>query len=191
MKSRLMTTKSASIIFIWMSLFFMSMIMSTSAYAKSKGEIDASVTAAFSRFESEIPAAKSLLDSAKAVLVMPGVIKGGFWFGGQYGEGAVFVQGEKFDYYNMMSASFGFQFGAQKKDIFLLFMDDSAFRQFRAGEGWEVGVDGSVVIIDVGTEGSIDTTKTNQAVIGFVMGQKGLMIDVSLEGTKFNRISPE
>lgn len=167
---------------------FLCLMMPDCLHAKSKVEIDQSVSAALNRFRLEIPAAKSLLDDAKAILIIPGVVKGGFWLGGEYGEGAMLVNGKVFDYYNIVSASFGFQFGVQKKDIILLFMEDSSFRQFRAGEGWEIGVDGSVAVINVGTEGSIDTTKTNQPVIGFIMGQKGLMFDVSLEGTKFNRI---
>jgi len=37
----------------------------------------------------------------------------------------------------------------------------------------------------------VDTATTNQPIIAFVLGQKGLMYNLTLEGSKFNRIYPE
>ena len=158
------------------------------SYAKSAREIDASVDTALERFQTEVGGAKGLLKSAKGVLVFSKVIKGGIGIGGEYGEGALRVSGKTADYYNTISGSIGFQLGAQVKSVYLLFMQDGALKKFRQGDGWEVGVDGSVALVTLGANGAVDTTQTNQPILGFVLGQKGLMYNLTLEGSKFNKI---
>lgn len=158
------------------------------SYAKSAQEIDAGVDTALERFEREVPAAKSLLKEAKGVLILPKVIKGGIGIGGEYGEGALRIKGKTMEYYNTIGGSVGFQLGAQVKSVYLLFMQDYALKNFREGEGWEAGVDGSVALVTVGASGTFDTTQTNQPILGFVLGQKGLMYNLTLEGSKFNKI---
>jgi lipid-binding SYLF domain-containing protein len=88
----------------------------------------------------------------------------------------------------MVSGSIGYQIGAQQKDVILVFMNDEALRKFRGSENWQAGIDGTVALIKVGAEGSIDTTKIKQPIVGFVFGQKGLMAGISLEGCKFTRL---
>ena len=77
-------------------------------------EIDVSVDMAMEEFN-KVPGGKEFLAGGKGVLLLPHVIKAGFGFGGEYGEGALRVDGKSVDYYNIVSASFGFQFGAQGK----------------------------------------------------------------------------
>ena len=120
---------------------------------------------------------------------MPNVYKAGFGLGGQYGEGALRVGGKTVNYYNLVAGSFGFQLGAQKKSIVLLFMEDSALKKFRDSNGYKVGVDASVAVITVGAEGEIDSNTMNKPVVAFVIDQKGLMYDLSLEGAKFSKIA--
>jgi lipid-binding SYLF domain-containing protein len=50
-------------------------------------------------------------------------------------------------------------------------------------------VDGSVAIITVGVGGSIDTNKITSPVVGFIVDPKGLMYNLTLEGSKISRIS--
>lgn len=159
------------------------------SHAKSAREIDASVDTALERFYREVPGAQNLMKQARGVLVLPRVIKGGIGIGGEYGEGALRINGKTASYYNTIGGSVGFQLGAQVKSIYLLFMDDQALKNFRLSEGWKAGVDGSVALVSVGANGAVDTTQTNQPIIGFVLGQKGLMYNLTLEGSKFNRIS--
>lgn len=122
------------------------------------------------------------------MLVLPKVYKAGIGIGGEYGEGALLVGGKTVDYYNIISGSIGFQLGGQRKTIILAFLDDAALQQFRASSGWKVGADASVALVDVGAEGSIDSSTLNKPIVGFVIGQKGLMYDISLEGAKFNKL---
>lgn len=170
--------------------FLLSFIsFSPASYAKSAKEIDASVDTALERFQSEVSGAKDLLKKAKGILVLPKVIKAGIGIGGEYGEGALRIDGKTADYYNTVGGSVGFQLGGQVKSIYLLFMEDQALKDFRASEGWKAGVDGSVALIALGASGAVDTTQTNQPIMGFVLGQKGLMYNLTLEGSKFNKIA--
>jgi len=164
-------------------------ILPTSPYAADPKEIDAGVDVSLARFNKEVKGAKAFLDAAKGVLIIPKVIQGGFIVGGEYGEGALRIGGKTVNYYNVVSASFGYQIGAQMKDIILVFMDDAALKKFRESQNWQAGVDGTVALITVGAEGSIDTTKIKDPVVGFVFGQKGLMAGAMLEGSKFTKLN--
>jgi lipid-binding SYLF domain-containing protein len=123
------------------------------------------------------------------VLVFPTIVKAGFGFGGEYGEGAMRIGGKTTGYYNTVAASFGFQIGAQARSVIIMFMTPEALASFRRVDGWKVGVDGSVAIITIGAGGSIDTDKITSPVVGFVVDPKGLMYNLTLEGSKISRIS--
>lgn len=117
---------------LWQGLSFgilfltLSTVMAPAAHAKSAAEIDASVDTALKRLEWEVKGARSLVKGAKGILILPKVIKGGIGIGGEYGEGALRINGKTVDYYSTVGGSFGFQLGAQIKDIYLLFMEDAA-----------------------------------------------------------------
>jgi lipid-binding SYLF domain-containing protein len=121
--------------------------------------------------------------------VFPTIVKVGFGFGGEYGEGAMRIGGKTTGYYNTLAASFGFQIGAQARSVIIMFMTPEALASFRRVDGWKVGVDGSVAIITVGAGGSIDTDKITSPVVGFIVDPKGLMYNLTLEGSKISRIS--
>jgi lipid-binding SYLF domain-containing protein len=159
-----------------------------SAVAATAKEIDVSVDVALEKFEKDVDGAKKFLANAKGLLVFPTVIKAGVGFGGEYGEGALRINGKTVDYYSTMAGSFGLQFGAQAKTILLVFLDEDALTRFRKSEGWKVGVDGSVAVVTIGAGTSLDSSKLNQPIVGFVLDQKGLMYNLTLEGSKFTKI---
>jgi lipid-binding SYLF domain-containing protein len=156
--------------------------------AASAAAIDADVRATIDRFHSQIGGARELSDKSYGILVFPSVVKAGFGIGGEYGEGALMVRGQPTAYYNTVGASFGFQLGIQARSVIIMFMTPEALDQFRRSKGWKVGVDGSVAIVTVGVGGSIDTNKIVSPVIGFILDPKGLMYNLTLEGTKITRI---
>ena len=160
----------------------------TPALAKSAAEIDAEVNASISQFKKEVGAAEELMNKAAGVLVFPSVIKAGIGIGGEYGEGALRIGGKTADYYATAAGSFGLQLGAQAKTVVILFMTDSALKEFRGSDGWEAGVDGSVAVVQVGAGGSVDTTNIKDPIIGFIFGQKGLMYNLTLEGSKMTKL---
>jgi lipid-binding SYLF domain-containing protein len=169
-------------------LGFFLLVVSSTTYAKSAQEIDISVDAALNDFADKVRGGKEFLASAKGVLVFPGVLKAGFGIGGEYGEGALRIGGKTVDYYSTAAASFGFQLGAQSKRIVIVFMQADALKKFRASQGWEAGVDGSVALITLGVGGSIDTTNIKEPIIGFVFSNKGLMYNLTLEGSKYTKL---
>jgi lipid-binding SYLF domain-containing protein len=164
------------------------LLLTGTSEARTAQEIDASANAALDRFYKQVGGSRDLLQRAKGVLVLPGVIKAGIGVGGEYGEGALRVNGRTVAYYSIAAASIGLQLGAQKKDIIIVFLEESALNKFQVSQGWQVGVDGSVVLIDVGANASIDTSKINQPIVGFVVGQKGLMYNLTLEGSKISKL---
>ena len=128
-------------------------------------------------------------NKAAGILVFPSVVKAGFGFGGEYGEGLLLIHGRPAGYYNLISASFGFQLGVQERSVIIMFMTNDALAGFKRRAGWKVGVNGSVTIVTVGVGGSIDTDKIASPVIGFILDPKGLMYNLTLEGSKISRIS--
>ena len=163
-------------------------ILPVSSYAATANEIDAGVNASLDRFVKEVKGAQEFLDAAKGVLIMPGVIQGGLVIGAEYGEGALRIGGKTVAYYNVVSGSFGYQIGAQKKDIILVFMDDAVLEKFRNSENWRAGVDAKITVVNVGADESLNTMKFQQPVVGFVFDQKGLMDGATIEGSKFSKL---
>jgi lipid-binding SYLF domain-containing protein len=67
-------------------------------------------------------------------------------------------------------------------------MQEDALQKFRESKGWEAGVDGNVTLVNIGASGTIDTTTIKDPIVGFVFGNKGLMADLSLTGSKYTKI---
>jgi lipid-binding SYLF domain-containing protein len=159
------------------------------AWAGSAGEIDAGVNDTLARFTKEVGGAANFLKSAKGVLVFPHVYKAGIGIGGEYGEGALRIGGKTVDYYSTAAASIGFQLGGQVKSIIILFMQDEALKNFRHSEGWKVGVDGSVALVDIGAGKELSTQTIKDPIVGFIFDQKGLMYNLTLEGAKITKLN--
>jgi lipid-binding SYLF domain-containing protein len=155
-----------------------------------KAEIDRDANEALHSFVEQVPGARELAAKAAGILVFPSVVKAGFGIGGEYGEGILLNKDRVEGYYNIISASFGFQLGVQERTIIIMFMTQDALDGFDRRAGWKIGVDGSVAIITVGIGGAIDTDKIVSPVIGFILDPKGLMYNLTLEGTKISRIDP-
>ena len=110
------------------------------------------------------------------------------YVGGEYGEGALLVDGEIVDYYANAGASLGLQLGAQRKSLVMTFLTEEALHIFRNSEGWKAGVDGSVALLEWGVGGDVNTMDFQSPVVGFIFDNQGLMYNLSLEGTKFTRL---
>jgi lipid-binding SYLF domain-containing protein len=158
------------------------------AEATSAASLDEKVGATLREFHRQVRGTRELVANAAAVLVFPTVIKAGMGIGGEYGEGALLARGRSVEYYNTASASFGFQLGAQARSIIIVFLTEKALSDFQRIDGWKVGVDGSVALVNVGAGGSIDTNRIVSPIIGFIFDGKGLMYNLTLEGTKISRM---
>ncbi len=163
--------------------------LSVSLQAKTAGQIDHDADKALQQFSKEVKGALTFVNkNVKGILIFPSVVKAGVGIGGEYGEGVLRVGGKSVMYYSTASASIGLQFGLQEKSIIIAFMTEKALNDFRSKDGWEVGVDGSVALLHLGAGKSISTETINKPVIGFVFGNKGLMYNLTIEGSKFTKI---
>ena len=158
------------------------------SFAKTAKEIDASADAAMDRFYKNVKDAKEVVAKSKGMLVLANVKKGAFIVGAEYGQGAMRIGGKTVEYYSMGAGSVGAQIGGQSRDIIIAFMTSETLKKFRQSKGWEAGVDGGVTMINVGAGESAITAMANEPIVAFVIDAKGLMLDVSLKGAKFNKL---
>ena len=159
-----------------------------SAWAESAAVIDAKANDAIAVFKQDVNGADVFLSQAAGYLIFPRVLKVGVGFGAESGEGALRIGGSSVAYYRTTAGSFGLQLGAQAKSIVIAFMTKDALDKFRNSSGWKVGVDGSVALIDLGGGKTIDSHNIKDPVVGFIYGSKGLMFNLSLEGTKISKL---
>lgn len=161
---------------------------SASQNAAKRASIDANVDAALARLYSKVNGSRELLSKATGVLVFPTVFSAGFWVGGQYGTGALRVNGRTTGYYSTVAGSFGLQIGAQSKTLVFAFMNQQALDSFLSSQGWAAGADATVALVTVGANGNVDTSTATSPVEAFVVTNAGLMAGVSLEGVKVSRL---
>ena len=126
-----------------------------------------------------------------AVLVFPDIVKAGFGLGGQYGEGALRRNDATVGYYNITSASFGFQAGAQSYSQALFFMNEDALNYLDQSKGFELGADANVAVMNQGLNVDASSTTVQDPIVAFAFGQKGLMAGATVEGSKITRIRPK
>jgi len=158
------------------------------ALAADAKAIDAEVDLTLKEFADKVSGSDEFLKTAKGLLVFPAVYKAGFVFGAEYGNGALRIDGKTVDYYNIVSATWGLQIGAEKTALILMFMKDAPLEKFRKSLGFELGVDAGATLVTIGAKGSLDTTKTAEPILAFVFNQRGLMAGVTLEGSKFTKL---
>jgi lipid-binding SYLF domain-containing protein len=169
-------------------------VTSSPSAAATAAEIRSRAEQALTQLYNQDEAARQYGRQAKGILVFPNITKAGIGVGGSYGEGVLFVDGRPVDYYSIGSGSLGLTLGAQSFSQVIMFMTDEALRNFRASKGWEAGVDGSIVAIKEGaavkegTAASVGAAPSQDPVVGFILGQTGLMFDASFSGSKYTKI---
>jgi lipid-binding SYLF domain-containing protein len=161
------------------------------ARADDRETLIADARQALGRLQASDPRAKALAQRARAVLVFPSVVKAGFVFGGETGNGVLFTSGKPDGFYNMTGGSWGLQVGAQDFSYALYFMTERSLRYLHDSAGFAAGSLPSVVVVNKGAATSVDTTTALQDVYAFPFDQKGLMANLTLEGTKITPIHPK
>lgn len=165
------------------------LLLSSYSMAEPASVIEAKANEALKQFAKEVKGSEAFLAKTKGYLIFPSVVKAGFVVGGEYGEGVLRVNGETKGYYSIASASVGFQLGAQKTSYVIAFGSQSALDNFIKSDGWEAGVDGSIAVAKWGAGKDIGSISFEKPIYAFVFGAKGLMYNLSLEGTKFTKIN--
>jgi len=157
--------------------------------AKRKQQIDSGADSTMSRLYSNAPGSQDLVKKAQGVLVFPSVLQAGFIVGAQHGDGVLHIHSQPAGYYSLTSGSAGFQIGAQSKAVIFLFMTKDALTQLRNSNGWTAGVDASVSVLRVGSNGLVDLTQASSPVLAFILTNAGLMANLSLQGTKISPLN--
>lgn len=134
------------------------------------------------------PVARELSSRAKAILVFPNVVKAGLVFGGSYGEGVLLSNNKVVDYYNSFAGSWGLQAGAQSYGYAVFLITDKAVKYLADSHGWEIGVGPTLVVVTEGVAKNLSSSTLKDDAYAFIFDQKGLMLGVSIEGTKISRI---
>lgn len=134
------------------------------------------------------PTAAAIAKQSKAILIFPSIVKAGFIFGAAYGEGLMKQGGVIDGYYNSFTGSWGLQVGGQSYGYVVFLMNDKAIDYIHESKGWEIGVGPTVVIMDEGAAKNLSTSSLKDDAYAFIFDQSGLMIGISIEGTKISEI---
>lgn len=133
---------------------------------------------------------RAYVQNAYGVLIVPEMLKAGFFFGAEYGIGVFLVRDQTTGhwgqpaFYDLYGGSFGLQFGGQSSDVVFTIMNEGAVDkiltsdvkvQFGADAGMAVGRIGAGV-------GAGTTTHFGEDIYVFAKS-KGLYGGVSVDGT--------
>ena len=157
--------------------------------AATKSDIDNQVNKTLKEFFKTNPKYDGLANQAYGFLVFPSISKAGLIVGGEYGEGALLRESKVVDYYSTMSASIGLQIGSEVHTEIIMFMNKESFDKFQAGAGLSAGVEGGLAFLNKGEAKGYSTNSIDAAVLVFVYGNKGFMGNLSLEGSKFTKLT--
>ena len=163
-------------------------LTSGSAFAGSPEDLNKDSDQALHMLTSTNPTAADLAKKAKAVLIFPNLVKAGLIFGGAYGEGELKQDGKLDGYYNSITASFGWQAGAQSYGYVVFLMSDKAVRYIHETHGWEIGTGPTVVVVNEGVAKNLSSSTLKDDAYAFIFDQQGLMASLSIEGTKISHI---
>jgi lipid-binding SYLF domain-containing protein len=165
--------------------------ISSNANAATKEDLHRDAAQALQLLYKTNPVAVDLSKNAKAILIFPKIIKAGLVFGGSYGEGVLNEGPTVVGYYNSVSGSFGWQAGAETFGYVVFLMNDKALKYLRRSEGWEIGVGPTVVVVNEGIAKNLSSTTLKNDAYAFIFDQQGLMVSLSIEGTKITQIKRE
>jgi lipid-binding SYLF domain-containing protein len=138
--------------------------------------------------ETSEPRSRFFARHAYAVLVFPSILKAGFVFGGETGDGVLLEHGRPTGFFNLSGGSWGLQIGGQDFSYALFFMTPGSLRYLHQSRGFQVGTGPSVVVVNKGAGVEADTTTLTRDVYAFPFNQKGLMANLTLEGSKITRL---
>lgn len=156
--------------------------------AKEAAEIDANAKATLAKFKAETKGSEKVLANAKAVLVCPKITKGGFIVGVESGNCVMTSGAAKRLYYGTSALKAGLLAGIQSYSMILALNTPESVAKFTSEtREWEMGVDASVAVAKLDANGSLDTTNLKKDIVCFIFGGKGLMADVSFEGSRFKK----
>jgi lipid-binding SYLF domain-containing protein len=167
----------------------LSLLFATAVFAASPADLDSAAAQTLTAFYTDSTTHQQLAQKASGILIFPRITKGGVGVGAEHGQGILQVNGDTVAYYNLAGASVGATLGLAERSEIVLFMTPKALERFMQSKVWTVGVDADVAVVAKGAGGDYDTETLQKPILAFVFGEKGLIADVSLAGTKITRKS--
>jgi len=139
------------------------------------------------RKDREFGNARDLLKQAKGVMIVPSLVKGGFFFGGEGGEGVLLTRNGANDwshpaFYTLASASFGLQIGLEQSELVLFVMSDRGLNDFMADE-FKIGAQAGLAIVTLGSTAEASTTSNFKADIIVWSSATGAYAGLTLNGS--------
>lgn len=171
------------------------MLTASSFAASTKSDLQARIDAAKAVME-EIMGAQdrnipmNILQQATCVAVVPGLVKGAFVFGGQYGQGVVTCRtGHGWSapvFIRMAGGSWGLQIGGQSTDLVLVAVNQRGMQDLLKNK-FKIGGDASAAAGPVGRSGQASTDwKMNSELLSYSRN-KGLFAGIDLDGTSVSQ----
>jgi lipid-binding SYLF domain-containing protein len=173
----------------------LALLMTSTAFAASKEDLQNRIDSAkavldeiMSAGDKTIPS--NILRSATCVAIVPGMVKGAFVFGAQYGQGVVTCRtGHGWSapvFIRMAGGSFGFQIGGQSTDLLLVAMNDRGLQDLLKNK-FKIGGDASAAAGPVGRAGEASTDWKMNAELLSYSRNKGLFAGIDLDGTSVSQ----
>jgi lipid-binding SYLF domain-containing protein len=126
-----------------------------------------------------------LLNKAQCVVIIPGMKKGAFIVGGEFGKGFAMCRHEGTwtgpAAIKLTGGSFGFQIGGSSTDLVMLVMNQHGMNRLM-GDKFTIGADASAAAGPVGRTASADTDASLNAEILSWSRSKGAFAGISLDG---------
>jgi lipid-binding SYLF domain-containing protein len=177
------------------SLCLAFLLTSTANAASSREDLQSRVNAAkvvldqiMAAQDKTIPT--NIRRSATCVAIVPGMVKGAFVFGAQYGQGIVTCRtGHGWSapvFIRMAGGSFGFQIGGQSTDLILVAMNDRGLQDLLKNK-FKIGGDASAAAGPVGRAGQAATDWKMGAELLSYSRNKGLFAGIDLDGTSVSQ----
>ena len=163
--------------------------------ASSKDDLQARLESAKSVMEQIMSAEDhsipmNILQQATCVAVVPGMLKGAFIFGGQYGQGVVTCRtGHGWSgpvFIRMAGGSFGLQIGGQSTDLVLVAVNDKGLQDLLKSK-FKIGADASAAAGPVGRAGQASTDWKMNAELLSYSRNKGIFAGIDLDGTSVSQ----
>jgi len=136
--------------------------------------------------DQEFGNARSLLHRARAVLIVPQLVKGGFFFGGEGGSGVLLARTATGwsdpAFYTMASASFGLQIGLQSAEVVMLVMSEKGLNALMSDQ-FKIGADAGLTVVTLGSNAELATTAAARADIVAWASSSGAYAGITINGS--------
>lgn len=138
------------------------------------------------RKDKEFGNAKVLLKTARAVLIVPELFKGGFFLGGEGGTGVFMIrrggQWSEPAFYTLASASFGLQIGAELSELVLIIISDKGQKAFMSDQ-FKIGAEAGIAVVTLGSNAEAATSGNGAADIYVWSSSSGAYAGITLNGS--------